>query len=76
MVLSRLDEQQRRWLAAIAANRIGHGGVTQVALITGLDAKTIKLGQDELATDLAEHPVERVQVEDGGRKLSEKKNQP
>ena len=26
MLLSRLDEQQRRWYAALEATRLGHGG--------------------------------------------------
>ena len=35
LILSRLDEQQRRWVAGREARRRGHGGVQQVADITG-----------------------------------------
>jgi hypothetical protein len=37
LLMSRLDEQQRRWLAALEAKRVGHGGSQQVSEITGLD---------------------------------------
>src|SRR5437899_3844567 len=36
LLLSRLNEQQRRWLAALEATKIGHGGDHRVARITGL----------------------------------------
>ena len=42
LLLSRLDEPQRRWYAAVEANRLGHGGARLVAQITGLDEKTIR----------------------------------
>ena len=70
---SRLDEQERRWFAAVEANRIGHGGDTLVSRITGLDEKTIRRGRDELAASLAERPVERVRLPGGGRPAVEKK---
>ena len=75
LMLSRMNEQQRRWVAAREANRLGHGGIAQVATITGLDYKTIKAGQDELANDLKARPTERIRLLGGGRKLSEKKSQ-
>lgn len=75
LCLSRMNEQQRRWTAAREANRLGHGGIAQVSAITGLDYKTIKAGQTELAADLKARPTDRVRVEGGGRKLSEKKSQ-
>src|SRR3954465_7136548 len=49
LLLSRLDEAQRRWYAAVEATRLGHGGVRLVAQITGLDEKTIRRGQGEVA---------------------------
>jgi hypothetical protein len=52
LVMSRLNEQQRRWYAAVEANRHGHGGIKLVSQITGLDEKTIARGQEELALDL------------------------
>ena len=73
VVMSRLDEQQRRWYAAIEANRRGHGGLTLVSQITGLDEKTIRRGQEELALDLTDRPNDRVRLPGAGRPRVEKK---
>jgi hypothetical protein len=73
LLLSRLDEQQRRWYAAVESNRIGHGGDQLLAHITGLDSQTIQRGRRELATALAERPTGRVRVPGGGRPRAEKK---
>ena len=73
MLLSRLDEQQRRWYAAIEANRLGHGGEQLVAQITGLDPHTIRRGRQELAASLAERPTARVRMPGAGRPRAEKK---
>ena len=48
LLLSRLDEQQRRWYAALEARKLGHGGDTVVSLITGLHVDTIRRGREEL----------------------------
>ena len=71
--LSRLDEQQRRWYAALEADKLGHGGIEKIAKITGLNANTISRGRQELVNDLQARPTERVRVEGGGRKAVEKK---
>ena len=76
LVMSRLNEQQRRWYAAVEANRQGHGGIKLVSQITGLDEKTINRGQAELAGGLAERPQERVRLTGAGRPGSQKKIQP
>ncbi len=73
LVLSRLDEQQRRWSAALEANRLGAGGEQAVARITGLSVKTIHRGQQELVVSLATRPTERVRLVGGGRPRAEKK---
>lgn len=73
LFLARLDEQQRRWYVALEANRLGHGGVHLLAQITGLDEKTIRRGQQELAADLADRPAHRVRKPGGGRPPVEKK---
>lgn len=44
VLLSRLDEQQRRWVAGREAARLGHGGIQQIAEITGLHPETIWRG--------------------------------
>ena len=74
--MSRLDEQQRRWYAGVEANRHGQGGPSLVSRITGLDEKTIRRGQKELALDLADRPDDRVRLPGAGRPLVEKKIRP
>ena len=76
LVLGRLDEQQRRWVAAMEADRLGWGGETLVAQITGLDEKTIRRGHEELAASLVDRPVDRIRLPGGGRPASEKKIRP
>jgi hypothetical protein len=76
VVMSRLDEQQRRWYAAVEANRRGHGGLTLVSQITGLDEKTIRRGQEELALDLTDRPNDRIRLPGAGRPRVEKKTRP
>ena len=73
LIFSRLDEQQRRWLAGREAARRGHGGIRCVAEITGLHEETIRIGRDELARGLADRPRDRVRLPGGGRPRVEKK---
>jgi hypothetical protein len=54
LLMSRLDEQQRRWVASREAGRLGHGGITRIAEITGLHPETIRRGRDELGDELHE----------------------
>ena len=72
--LSRLDEQQRRWYVALEAQKLGHGGITQMSEISGLHPETIRRGQGELAQELAERPLDRVRLPGGGRPTTEKKD--
>lgn len=67
VLMSRLDEAQRRWFAGVESQRLGHGGDVQVSLITGLDEKTIRRGRDELAASLADCPTGRIRRVGGGR---------
>ena len=73
LVLSRLDEQQRRWVAGREALRRGHGGIERVSEITGLHPETIRRGRDELVGGLANRPCDRVRLPGGGRPCVEKK---
>jgi hypothetical protein len=73
LVMSRLDEQQKRWYAAVEANRYDKKGVPLVSQITGLDEKTIRRGQAELAEDLADRPIDRIRLAGAGRQKIEKK---
>ncbi len=76
LLLSRLDEPQRRWYAAVEANRLGRGGARLVAQITGLDEKTIRRGQEEVAGSLGGVPIKRQRRSGGGRPPVEKKIRP
>jgi hypothetical protein len=76
LLLSRLGEAERRWYAAVEANRLGHGGARLVAQITGLDEKTIRRGQAEVAGSLADAPLKRQRRAGGGRPPVEKKIRP
>lgn len=71
--MSRLDEQQRRWLAALESKKMGFGGDTLLALITGLHVDTIRRGRDELDANLADRPADRVRKPGAGRPRGEKK---
>jgi hypothetical protein len=73
LVFTRLDEQQRRWVAGLLSKAAGWGGDSQVSEITGLDAKTIKRGRDELDDDLEDCPTDRIRREGAGRPPAEKK---
>jgi hypothetical protein len=73
LLLSRLDEQQRRWYAAMESERLGADGDEVLSRITGLDVKTIQRGRQELERELADRPPERVRLAGGGRPRAEKK---
>ena len=75
LLLSRLDEQQRRWYVALEAKKLGHGGIKAMSQVTGVDVGTIRRGMREMDADLAEQPTERVRMPGGGRKPIEKKSQ-
>ena len=74
LLLSRLDEQQRRWYAAVESVQLGHGGDRAVSLITGLHVDTIRRGREELAASLEDRPADRVRLPGGGRPALEKKS--
>ena len=76
LLLSRLGEAERRWYAAVEANRLGRGGTRRVAQITGLDEQTIRRGQAEVAGALVDAPLQRQRRAGGGRPPVEKKIRP
>jgi len=76
LLLSRLDEQQRRWYVALESVKVGHGGDALLSQITGLNVETIRRGREELESDLQGRPVDRVRVAGGGREPLEKKTPP
>ena len=76
LLLSRLDEQQRRWYVALESKKIGHGGDTLLSTITGINVETIRRGRRELDASLEGRPTDRVRLKGGGRKATEKKTTP
>jgi uncharacterized protein with PhoU and TrkA domain len=73
VLLSRLNEQQRRWYVALESMKIGHGGDKQLSEITGMDVETIRRGRHELDEDLASRPEERTRNVGAGQPTVEKK---
>jgi len=70
-----LDERGRRLWAAVEASQLGRGGVSAVAVATGLSRTTIYQGMEELGKDQAGDGLrrQRVRASGGGRKrLTEK----
>ena len=43
-----LNERDRRRYAALAANKLGHGGQTYIVQLLGCDYKTLRRGLEEL----------------------------
>ena len=48
LIMSLMNARQRRLFAAFQAQQFGHGGITRMAEISGLDRKTIRKGIQEL----------------------------
>jgi len=74
LLMSRLDEQQRRWYAAVESAKVGHGGDRLLSQITGLHVDTIRRGREELADSLEGRPADRIRLPGGGRPSLEKKS--
>lgn len=76
LLLSRLDERQRRWLAALEAEQVGRGGDRLLSLITGLNVETIRRGRRELNAGLLDCPKGRIRRPGAGRPAVKKKTRP
>jgi hypothetical protein len=76
LLLSRLDEQQRRWFLAVESERLGYRADRILFEITGVDETTIRRGRQELAASLVDRPVDRVRLPGGGRWLSSTQYRP
>jgi hypothetical protein len=69
-IIACTDERSRRLVAGFLARLYGHGGITRLARITGLDRNTISRGRREL--DQADVlPPGRVRRPGGGPKRVE-----
>jgi hypothetical protein len=73
LLLSRLNEPQRRWYVAVLSQEPDAPSDGQLSQITGLDEKTIWRGRQELNADLLNVPVDRQRTVGGGRPTAEKK---
>ena len=74
LLMSNLNEQQRRWYVALESIKIGRGGIKLISQITGMDRKTIRRGRKEFETELKERPMDRIRLEGGGRPTVKKKS--
>lgn len=72
LVLSELDEKQRRWVAGLLSEVLGYGGISRVAELTGLDPKTIRQGRKDLSEHLSGCPKDRVRRRGAGRPTLQK----
>jgi hypothetical protein len=68
LLLSRLDESQRRWLVGLLSLQVGRGGQKRLAEISGVHVDTICAGRRDLANGLDDIPGGRARREGGGRK--------
>src|SRR6476659_4949389 len=72
-LLTRLTEPQRRWYVGTLSQAPDSPGDRQLALSTGLDAKTIRRGRREIETGFADVPTDRQRRSGGGQWAAEKK---
>ena len=73
LLLSRLNEPQRRWYVATLSLAPNAPTNQELSCITGLDEKTIRRGRDEMQQQLSQVPHNRQRQEGGGRPAAEKK---
>ena len=74
LLISRLDEQQRRWYVALESMKVGYGGDRLLSRITGMDVETIRRGRREMEGSLRGRPTDRVRLPGAGRPPVEKKS--
>jgi len=73
LLLSRLNEAQRRWYVGVLSQQPHRPSDCHLAEITGLDEKTIRRGRRELVAGLNHLPPDRQRQAGGGRPRAEKK---
>jgi len=73
LFMSRLNEPQRRWYVATLSEDTNGTSDRQLAIITGLDEKTIRHGKEEMQEQLSALPIGRQRQAGGGRLRAEKK---
>lgn len=73
LMVSRLNEPQRRWFAGFVSQQPDSPSDRQLAQIMNLDEKTIRRGRRELAAGLRDLDPGRQRRAGGGRLPAEKK---
>ncbi len=73
LLLSRLNEPQRRWYVATLSLEPGSPPICRLSEITGLDEKTDRGSRTEIEEGLTTVPEERQRRKGGGRPPVEKK---
>ncbi len=76
LLLSRLNEPQRRWYVGSLSAAPEQPTDSELARITGLDRKTIRRGRREVLDGCAAAPVARQRRPGGGRPRAEKTIRP
>ena len=76
LLLSRLNEPQRRWYVGSLSADPEQPSDSELARITGLDRKTIRRGRRELLDGFAAAPPAHQRRPGGGRPRAEKKIRP
>ena len=71
-IVAALDEKSRRRFVGLWASQVGHGGIQNMVLVTGLHRATIRRGCREIAK-MDDVSDTRIRASGGGRKLTEKK---
>lgn len=74
LLLSHLDEKQRRWVAGLFSEVLGHGGISRISELSGLDPKTIRQGRIDLSQQLSGYPKDRIRRAGAGRPTLKKTN--
>ena len=74
LLLSRLNEPQRRWFVALEALRAGRGGKHLLAQITGMSPTTILRGCRELKAELTSCPDSHLRAPGGGRPTAQQQD--
>src|SRR5213595_2501624 len=72
--LATLTQEQRRLYAAVESHRIGRGGVSRVAALTGLCLQTIARGRRQLADLLQGQLLKKAPKPIKGRPRTEEKH--
>ncbi len=74
MVLDKLDEKQRRWVAGLLSEVLGYGGISKVAALSGIDPKTIRRGRQDLEKHFQGCPESGIRHKGAGRPSLQKKS--